>query len=54
MDWTGEMLIAHCRDLVGGYKVPRAIYISADPFPKSGRKDRHCNSAGSLPAEETI
>ncbi len=33
---TGEMLIAHCRDLVGGYKVPKVIYISADPFPKSG------------------
>jgi len=33
---TAESLTAHCRDLVGGYKVPKVIYISADPLPKSG------------------
>jgi long-chain acyl-CoA synthetase len=33
---TEEVLIAHCRRLVGGYKVPKTIYISMDPLPKSG------------------
>lgn len=33
---TAEGLIAHCRGLVGGYKVPKTIYISAEPLPKSG------------------
>jgi acyl-CoA synthetase (AMP-forming)/AMP-acid ligase II len=33
---TAEALIAHCRGLVGGYKVPKTIYISIDPLPKSG------------------
>ena len=33
---TAEALIAHCRTLLGGYKVPKAIHISADPLPKSG------------------
>jgi long-chain acyl-CoA synthetase len=33
---TAEALIIHCRELVGGYKVPKMIHISADPLPKSG------------------
>jgi long-chain acyl-CoA synthetase len=33
---TAEALIVHCRQLVGGYKVPKIIHISADPLPKSG------------------
>jgi long-chain acyl-CoA synthetase len=31
-----EALIAHCRNLIGGYKVPKAIAISVEPLPKSG------------------
>jgi len=31
-----EELIAHCRNLIGGYKVPKAIAVSPDPLPKSG------------------
>ena len=33
---TAQALIAHCRQLIGGYKVPKIIHISADPLPKSG------------------
>jgi long-chain acyl-CoA synthetase len=33
---TAEDLIVHCRELVGGYKVPKMIHISPDPLPKSG------------------
>jgi long-chain acyl-CoA synthetase len=33
---TAEALINHCRELVGGYKVPKMIHISTDPLPKSG------------------
>jgi long-chain acyl-CoA synthetase len=33
---TAEALIVHCRQLVGGYKVPKVIHISAEPLPKSG------------------
>jgi long-chain acyl-CoA synthetase len=29
-------LIAHCRTLIGGYKVPKAVDLSADPLPKTG------------------
>jgi long-chain acyl-CoA synthetase len=31
-----EELIAHCRTLIGGYKVPKAVVVSAEPLPKSG------------------
>jgi long-chain acyl-CoA synthetase len=31
-----EELIAHCRGLVAGFKVPRSIDIRTDPLPKSG------------------
>jgi long-chain acyl-CoA synthetase len=33
---TPVTLIAHCRGLIGGYKVPKVIEISATPLPKSG------------------
>jgi len=33
---TAETLIAHCRRLIGGYKVPKSIEISTEPLPKSG------------------
>jgi long-chain acyl-CoA synthetase len=33
---TGEELIAHCRTLIGGYKVPRSINVRTEPLPKSG------------------
>ena len=33
---TPEELIAHCRKLIGGYKVPKALSVSSDPLPKSG------------------
>ncbi|HWM48728.1 MAG TPA: AMP-binding protein [Xanthobacteraceae bacterium] len=33
---SGDELIAHCRKLIGGYKVPKAIEIAAEPLPKSG------------------
>jgi long-chain acyl-CoA synthetase len=36
MKVTGEELIAHCRELIGGYKVPKAIDIASAPLPKSG------------------
>jgi len=29
-------LIEHCRALIGGFKVPKAIDISPIPLPKSG------------------
>ena len=29
-------LRAHCRELIAGYKVPKAIEISGEPLPKSG------------------
>jgi long-chain acyl-CoA synthetase len=33
---TSDELRAHCRGLIAGYKVPKAIEISTDPLPKSG------------------
>jgi long-chain acyl-CoA synthetase len=33
---TEADLIAHCRTLIGGYKVPRSISFQTDPLPKSG------------------
>jgi long-chain acyl-CoA synthetase len=33
---TAEELLAHCRTLIGGYKVPRSVGIRTDPLPKSG------------------
>jgi long-chain acyl-CoA synthetase len=36
MSVTGDELIAHCRKLIGGYKVPKAIDIAFEPLPKSG------------------
>jgi len=33
---TPEELIAHCRALIGGYKIPKRIDISPHPLPKSG------------------
>jgi long-chain acyl-CoA synthetase len=31
-----EALIAHCRDRIAGYKVPKTIDVRTDPLPKSG------------------
>jgi len=36
MTVTGDELRAHCRELIAGYKVPKAIEISSEPLPKSG------------------
>jgi long-chain acyl-CoA synthetase len=36
MNVTGDELIAHCRKLIGGYKVPKGIDIASEPLPKSG------------------
>jgi acyl-CoA synthetase (AMP-forming)/AMP-acid ligase II len=33
---TADALILHCRDLIGGYKVPKRIAISSEALPKSG------------------
>ena len=33
---TSEELIAHCRTLIAGYKVPRSVHIRSDALPKSG------------------
>jgi acyl-CoA synthetase (AMP-forming)/AMP-acid ligase II len=33
---TAEALIAHCKQLIAGYKVPRSISFQTDPLPKSG------------------
>jgi long-chain acyl-CoA synthetase len=33
---TEEELIAHCRQSIARYKVPRAIVLRAEPLPKSG------------------
>jgi long-chain acyl-CoA synthetase len=31
-----EVLIAHCRGRIAGFKVPREIVVQAEPLPKSG------------------
>jgi long-chain acyl-CoA synthetase len=33
---TGEELVTHCRQLIGGYKIPKGIEVSPEPLPKSG------------------
>jgi long-chain acyl-CoA synthetase len=33
---SGDQLRTHCRELIAGYKVPKAIEISSEPLPKSG------------------
>ena len=33
---SADDLIAHCRSLIGGYKVPKSINVREDPLPKSG------------------
>ena len=35
-DVTPEELIAHCKQHIGGYKVPKQVELRADPLPKSG------------------
>jgi long-chain acyl-CoA synthetase len=35
-DATADDIIAHCRTLIGGYKVPRSVTLRAEPLPKSG------------------
>lgn len=35
-DASESDLIAHCRDRIAGYKVPRSIEFRAEPLPKSG------------------
>ena len=35
-DVTEEDLIAHCREAIGGYKVPKRIELRDEPLPKSG------------------
>ena len=33
---TPDELVAHCRELIAGYKVPKVIELRTDPLPKSG------------------
>jgi long-chain acyl-CoA synthetase len=33
---TSEELVAHCRELIADYKVPKVIELRAEPLPKSG------------------
>ncbi|MEX1007755.1 MAG: AMP-binding protein [Acidimicrobiia bacterium] len=33
---NADELIAHCRELIAGYKVPKAIDVRTEPLPKSG------------------
>ena len=33
---TAQELIAHCRNQIAGYKVPRSIELRTEPLPKSG------------------
>jgi long-chain acyl-CoA synthetase len=35
-DPSPEELIAHCREAIAGYKVPKRIELRAEPLPKSG------------------
>jgi long-chain acyl-CoA synthetase len=34
-DATEEDLVAHCRPLIAGYKIPRRIFLRSEPLPKS-------------------
>ena len=36
MSVTGDELRDHCRQLIAGYKVPKAIEVATEPLPKSG------------------
>jgi long-chain acyl-CoA synthetase len=36
VELDGEALIAHCRGLIAGYKLPRTVEFRAEPLPKSG------------------
>jgi len=31
-----EELMAHCRSLIAGYKIPKTIELREEPLPKSG------------------
>ena len=33
---TSEELVAHCRTLIAGYKLPRSVVVRTEPLPKSG------------------
>ncbi len=33
---TGDEIIAHCRALIAGYKLPRSVQIRSEPLPLSG------------------
>jgi long-chain acyl-CoA synthetase len=35
-DVTEDELVAHCREAIAGYKVPKRIELRAEPLPKSG------------------
>lgn len=36
VELTTDEVIAHCRTLIGGYKVPRSVNIRSEALPKSG------------------
>jgi long-chain acyl-CoA synthetase len=33
---TEAELMAHCREAIAGYKVPKSIEVRSEPLPKSG------------------
>ena len=33
---SGEEIIAHCRTLIAGYKLPRSVELRLEPLPVSG------------------
>ena len=35
-DVTSEVLVAHCRELIAGYKVPKKVELREEALPKSG------------------